>query len=112
MPHWGKATSENDAFYGFVSAILIMGALFVWLLTESAWFIPPALFVMGLILVLDTVFPHDDQVFVVSWLVGLLIGCLTVLFSYAYGYMYWFLAAASIVFVLDIAARIVRRISK
>jgi len=112
MPRWGKAVSENDALFGFVAGILIMGALFIWLLTDILWAVPSALFVMGMIVVFDTIFPYGRQLFAISWLGGIIAGCFAVLFTNAYGFMYWLLATAALVFVLHILAKIIRQISK
>lgn len=112
MPRWGKAVSEHDAFFGFVAGILIMGALFIWLLTDIIWTVPLSLFVMGMIAAADTLFPQTGQPFAASWLGGVIAGCFAILFTNAYGFMYWLLAAATLVFILHILAKIARQISK
>ncbi len=112
MPRWGKAVSENDAFFGFVAGILITGALFIWLLTDIFWAVPLLLFVIGMLTMLDTIYPYGRQLFAFSWAGGIITGCIAVVFANAYGYIYWLTATAALVFLLHILAKIVRRIFK
>ncbi|UCD03353.1 MAG: hypothetical protein JSV63_01820 [Candidatus Aenigmatarchaeota archaeon] len=112
MPWIGKSVSENDAVYGFLSGILILGALFVWLFTEVVWVIPVSLFAMGILIIFDTAFPYGKQLFAISWMGGLIAGSFALLFANAFGFLYWILAAAALAFVLIIAEKLFRRMSK
>ena len=112
MPRWGKTVSENEAMFGFVSGILVMGALFIWLLTDTLWIVPLALFAAGMITAFDTLFPYGRQPFAVSWIGGIAAGCLAVLFANAYGFLYWISAAAFIAFLMHMAVKLVRRASR
>ncbi len=112
MPMWGKAVNENDAACGFVAGILILGALFVWLFTEVIWIVPVSLFVMGIITLFDTLFPYGRQLFATSMIGGMIAGCFAVLFANFFGFLYWVLAAAAVAFVLILATKLFRRISK
>jgi hypothetical protein len=89
MPRWTKAASESDAMFGFVAGILVMDALFVWLLTDTIWAVPLLLFAMGMIMAFDTLFPYGRQLFAISWTGGIIAGCFAVLFANAYGFLYW-----------------------
>lgn len=112
MPKWGKAMNENDSVFGFVAGILILGALFVWLLKDVIWVVPLSLFVMGMLTFFDVLFPYGRQVYAFSMLGGIIAGCFAVLFANAYGFLFWILAAASIAFVLILASKLFRRISR
>jgi hypothetical protein len=112
MPRWGKAASENDAFFGFVAAILIMGGLFIWLLTDIIWAVPLFLFITGMLTVFDTLYPYGRQMFAISWTGGIITGCFAVLFANAYGFLYWLVATAIIAFFLHLLVKLARRLSR
>lgn len=112
MPTWGKAMNENDAVFGFVAGILILGALFVWLLTEVIWLVPLSLFAMGMLTLFDVLFPYGRQVYSFSVMGGIVAGCFAVLFANAYGFLFWILAAAAVAFVLIVASKLFRGISR
>ncbi len=112
MPRWTKAASESDAIFGFVAGILVMGSLFIWLLTDTIWIVPLTLFVMGIITAFDTLFPYGRQLFAISWTGGIIAGCFAVLFANAYGFLYWIATVAAIAFLLHILVKLVKRASK
>jgi hypothetical protein len=108
----GKSVNEYEIVFGFITGILILGALFVWILTEVIWVIPLAIFVMGMITLLDTLFPYGRQPYIYTFVGGFTVGCFAVLFTNAYGFLYWIIAAAVLSFVLHIASKILKRISR
>jgi hypothetical protein len=112
MPRWGKAASGNDAMFGFVAGILVMGALFIWMLTDTIWIVPLTVFAMGLITAFDTIFPYGRQLFAISWTGGIIAGCFAVLFANAYGFLYWIVTAVVIAFLMHMIAKLVRRASR
>ena len=112
MPRMGKSVSTNDAVYGFIAAILILGGMFVWILTPAIWFIALILIIIGALIVMDTIFPYGKQLYAISWIGGLCFGSFTVLILNAFGFLYWILAAAVFAFVMMIAEKLFRRMSR
>jgi len=106
MPRWGKPVSGHDAFFGFISGILVFGAVFMWLLTDVIWAVPLAVFAVGVISIMDTVFPFGRQTFMTTWVGGLITGFIAVVITDAWGFLYWLVAAACFAFVAEILVKV------
>ena len=111
MPDFGKTHRRRDILEGVVSAVLITGALMVWLFTEIVWIMPLVTFIIGIINILDNIFPYGRQTFMYSWVSGLSIGTLLVIISSAFGLLLWFTIVCILYFAFKIVMKVLKRLS-
>jgi len=112
MPRWTKPVGGHDVLSSFVTGILILGGLFMWLLTTIPWFVTLAVFLMGLLNLLDDMFPYGRQPFIVTYIGGFSVGCFTLVILNAFGFMLWLITASALIFLLRQSIKLVNRHSK
>jgi hypothetical protein len=109
MPQWGKPAGRYEMISGFLCSILIFGGFLSINLMGWEWFFVGAfLVVMGLLLLIDDLFPYGRQPYMASESGGLIAGLVAYVISFAQGLVHWALLAA---FLIS-AAKIIRRKKK
>jgi len=111
MPHWGKIIGEHEVVGGFLGAALVVGGFLAWNYLGLLWFITaPFLIVLGLLLLIDDVYPYGRQPYLMSESGGFIAGCILTVVSVFYGVVGWVLSTAFFLSVIKLLVKVLKKI--
>ncbi|MBN2330679.1 MAG: hypothetical protein JXC85_02590 [Candidatus Aenigmarchaeota archaeon] len=113
MPFWGKVTGEREVVSGFLPGTLMTGGLALWIMPDF-WLslAGPALIIVGLLSLLDDVFPYGRQPYLMSELGGFFAGFIVAAISsiFVAGTILWLLAVVFVITIIKMSLRVAKKI--